>query len=192
MSAFSKLLHENHDPRIVEKLMRKVGCLLTIGEEVKCVTAQKRLLFNGSPDYVVLTYRRIIFCWVRDFGLSLELEDYQWKDVLETRFEPGWLGAKLLLKTARRTRQMAYLPRKACLELRQFVQDREAQDREYAQFPLWGCVLPEAGSAQLPPTPPRAPDDLSVKMNQLEKMLKYRLISTDEFEERRDAMLVLW
>ncbi|MCC3152894.1 PH domain-containing protein [Hymenobacter sp. BT770] len=191
MSAFSKLLNENHDPRIVEKLMRKVGGFLTIGEDVQCVAAQHRLLFNGAPDYVVLTYKRIIFCRVRDFGLSLELEDYQWKDVLETRFEQGWLGAKLRVKTARRTRKITYLPKKAHRELRQFVQDREAQAREYAQFPLWGSELPEPGAAQLTPTPPRAPEDLSVKMNQLEKMLKYRIINKDEFEERRDAMLVL-
>ena len=196
MSSFTKFLNENQDPKSVEKLLSKVSGLLTADEEVQYIAVQKKPVLNTSPDCVALTNKRVIFCRPKNFGLSMEFKDHQWKDVIDIHIKENMLGADFTIKTAKGSDLMDYLPKDQARKLYQFGQGKEEEARDYRhqrdledkRAAAGGGIVVNAGAAP-PPLPLNNPDDPMEKLKRLKAMLEYELLTQTEYDERRAAIL---
>ncbi len=197
MSAFSKYLNENQDPKAVEKLMGKISGLLTADEEVQYIAVQKKPVLNTSPDCVALTNKRVIFCRPKNFGLSMEFKDHQWKDVVDIHMKENMLGADFSIKTAKGNDEMDYLPKDQARKLYQFGQAKEEEARDYRRqrdledkrAAAGGGITVNAGAAT--PAAPVAPatDDPMEKLKKLKMMLENELVTQAEYDERRATIM---
>ena len=198
MSAFAKLLNENQNPQAVEKLMSKISGLLTADEEVQYIAVQKKPVLNTSPDCVALTNKRVIFCRPKNFGLSMEFKDHQWKDVVDIHIKENMLGADFSIKTAKGSDVMDYLPKDQARKLYQFGQGKEEEARDYRrQRDLedkraaagGGIVVNAGGMAAAPVAASPAADDPMEKLKKLKMMLDNELLTPAEYNERRNVIL---
>ena len=196
MSSFTKFLNENQDPKSVEKLLSKVSGLLTADEEVQYIAVQKKPVLNTSPDCVALTNKRVIFCRPKNFGLSMEFKDHQWKDVIDIHIKENMLGADFTIKTAKGSDLMDYLPKDQARKLYQFGQGKEEEARDYRRqrdledkrAAAGGGIVVNAGAAP-PPLPLNNPDDPMEKLKKLKAMLEHELLTQTEYDERRATIL---
>jgi hypothetical protein len=76
-----KHLNVVNNPKDLEKLLNKVEGLLKRNEELYYIAIQKKHSINLSPDFIVLTNKRIIFCKPKKLGLPMEFQVYLWKDI---------------------------------------------------------------------------------------------------------------
>ena len=195
MSAFAKYLNENQDPKAVEKLMGKITGLLTADEEVQYIAVQKKPVLNTSPDCVALTNKRVIFCRPKNFGLSMEFKDHQWKDVVDIHMKENMLGADFSIKTAKGNDMMDYLPKDQARRLYQFGQAKEEEARDYRRqrdledkrAAAGGGIVVNAAAA--PVAAATAADDPMEKLKKLKMMRENDLITQDEYAERRAAVM---
>ena len=196
MSAFAKFLNENQDPKSVEKLLSKVSGLLTADEEVQYIAVQKKPLLNTSPDCVALTNKRVIFCRPKNFGLSMEFKDHQWKDIIDIHIKENMLGADFSIKTAKGADLMDYLPKDQARRLYQFGQAKEEEARDYRRQrdledkrAAAGGIVVNTGPAPAAPASASNADDPMEKLKKLKAMLDYQLITQAEYDERRAAIM---
>ncbi|WP_394665218.1 PH domain-containing protein [uncultured Chryseobacterium sp.] len=125
-----KFLNEEQDPKAVEKLLGRINSLLTSQESVEYIAVQKKPVLNLSPDCIALTNRRIIFCRPKNFGLSMDFQDYSWVDVADCHIKEGIVGSTFMVKTTQHfTNMMDYLPKNQARKLYQFAQEVEEQMR---------------------------------------------------------------
>lgn len=125
-----KFLNEEQDPKAVEKLLGRINSLLTSQETMEYIAVQKKPVLNLSPDCIVLTNRRIIFCRPKNFGLSMDFQDYSWVDVADCHIKEGIVGSTFIVKTTKHfTNMMDYLPKNQARKLYQFAQEVEEQMR---------------------------------------------------------------
>ncbi|MDQ1098295.1 PH domain-containing protein [Chryseobacterium camelliae] len=107
-----QFLNEEQDPKAVEKLLVRINSLLTSKEFVEYIAVQKKPALNISPDCIALTNRRIIFCRPRNFGLSMDFQDYGWQDVLDCHIKEGIIGSAFTMRTVKNfSNMMDYLPK---------------------------------------------------------------------------------
>lgn len=125
-----KFLNEEQDPKAVEKLLGRINSLLTSQETIEYIAVQKKPVLNLSPDCIALTNRRIIFCRPKNFGLSMDFQDYSWVDVADCHIKEGIVGSTFMVKTTQHfTNMMDYLPKNQARKLYQFAQEVEEQMR---------------------------------------------------------------
>ncbi|MCF2220906.1 MULTISPECIES: PH domain-containing protein [Chryseobacterium] len=125
-----KFLNEEQDPKAVEKLLGRINSLLTSQETMEYIAVQKKPVLNLSPDCIALTNRRIIFCRPKNFGLSMDFQDYSWVDVADCHIKEGIVGSTFMVKTTQHfTNMMDYLPKNQARKLYQFAQEVEERMR---------------------------------------------------------------
>lgn len=125
-----KFLNEEQDPKAVEKLLGRINSLLTSQETMQYIAVQKKPVLNLSPDCIALTNRRIIFCRPKNFGLSMDFQDYSWVDVADCHIKEGIVGSTFMVKTTQHfTNMMDYLPKNQARKLYQFAQEVEERMR---------------------------------------------------------------
>ena len=176
--------------------MSKVSSLLTADEEVQYIAVQKKPLLNTSPDCVALTNKRVIFCRPKNFGLSMEFKDHQWKDVIDIHIKENMLGADFSIKTTKGSDLMDYLPKDQARRLYQFGQSKEEEARDYRrqrdledkQAAACGIVVNASPVAPVPAPAPVA-DDPMEKLKKLKVMLENELLTQTEYDERRTVIL---
>ncbi len=123
-------LNEEQDPQAVEKLLGRINSLLTSQESVEYIAVQKKPVLNLSPDCIALTNRRIIFCRPRNFGLSMDFQDYSWVDVADCHIKEGIVGSTFIMRTTMGfTNMMDYLPKAQARKLYQYAQEIEERMR---------------------------------------------------------------
>lgn len=191
-----KFLNEEQDPKAVEKLLEKVIGLLTSGEQVEYIAVQKKPAINLSPECIALTNKRIIFCRPRNLGLSMDFQDYAWKDILDCHMKEGIMGATFSMKTIKGTMNMLdYLPKAQARKLYQFAQEKEEEmvvyrrehDLENKRAIAGGGIVVNAGT----PTPQNTEqreDPLDV-LQKLKKLLDSEIISQLEFDAKKTEIL---
>lgn len=191
-----KFLNEEQDPKAVEKLLGKVNGLLTSGEEVQYIAVQKKPAINLSPDCIALTNKRIIFCRPRNLGLSMDFQDYAWKDILDCHMKEGIIGATFTMKTVRGAVNMLdYLPKAQARKLYQFAQQKEeemvAYRREHdleTKRAIAGGGITVNTSVPIPQNVEQKEDPLEV-LQKLKRLLDSDIISQTEFETKKTEIL---
>lgn len=191
-----KFLNEEQDLKAVEKLLVKVNGLLTSGEQVEYIAVQKKPAINLSPDCIALTNKRIIFCRPRNLGLSMDFQDYAWKDILECHMKEGIIGATFSMKTIRENMNMLdYLPKAQARKLYQFAQEKEEEmavyrrehDLENKRAIAGGGITVNAGPPILQNV--ELKEDPLETLQKLKKMLDSEIISQTEFDIKKIEIL---
>lgn len=190
-----KFLNEEQDPKAVEKLLSRVNGLLTSGEQVEYIAVQKKPV-NISPDCIALTNKRIIFCRPKNLGLSMDFQDYVWKDILDCHMKEGILGATFSMKTIRGNMNMLdYLPKAQARKLYQFAQQKEEEmvvyrrehDLENKRALAGGGITVNAGLT--PSQNPEQKEDPLETLQKLKKLLDSDIISQTEFDTKKVELL---
>lgn len=191
-----KFLNEEQDPKAVEKLLAKVNGLLTSGEQVEYIAVQKKPAINLSPDCIALTNKRIIFCRPKNLGLSMDFQDYSWKDILDCHMKEGIIGATFSMKTIKGNMNMLdYLPKAQARKLYQFAQQKEEEmivyrrehDLENKRAIAGGGIIVNAG-APVPQNVEQKEDPLET-LQKLKKLLESEIISQTEFDTKKTEIL---
>ncbi|MBA9079899.1 PH domain-containing protein [Rufibacter quisquiliarum] len=192
-----QFLNEEQDPKAVEKIYAKVKGLLTSGEDVEYIAVQKKPAVNLSPDCVALTSKRVIFCRPKNLGLSMEFQDYAWKDVADCHMKESIWGAEFTLKTVKgQTNKIDYLPKAQARKLYQFAQEKEEAQHEYRRNreleekrAAAGGVVVTANIPSNSPTIESQPKDPMEALQKLKRLLENDLITQQEFDAKKSEII---
>ena len=191
-----KFLNEEQDPKAVEKLLVKVNGLLTSGEQVEYIGVQKKPALNLSPDCIALTNKRIIFCRPKNLGLSMDFQDYAWKDILDCHMKEGIMGATFSMKTIKgHLNMLDYLPKAQARKLYQFAQQKEEEmvvfrrehDLETKRAIAGGGITVNAALPISQNSEPK--EDPLETLQKLKKLLESEIISQTEFDTKKTEIL---
>lgn len=198
-------LNEEQDPKAVEKLLERIKGLLTSQETVEYIAVQKKPALNLSPDCIALTNRRIIFCKPKNFGLSMDFQDYSWVDIADCHIKEGILGATFMMRTTKNfTNMMDYLPKMQARKLYQFAQEIEEQMRNVRREKELETKRASAGGVTVNNTTPiitqpqhfqqQKPllienEDPFALLQKLKSLMENGIISSEEFENKKNEIL---
>jgi hypothetical protein len=213
-----KFLHEEQDPKTVERIYGRLVDLLTTGEEILYIAVQKKPIVNLFPDCIALTNKRILFFTPANLGLSIKFVDFVWKDVVDVYTKEEIIGAVFSAKTTNGAEMgVDYLPKVQARKLYQYAQERTQAEREARLLRELEEKRAESGSVQVDhpvqsafspaapqpvvapasiPTPP-APvvqeepkkDELTEKLKRLKTLFESGLISQEEYNQKKLELL---
>lgn len=191
-------LNEEQDPKAIEKIAGKLNGLLMNGEEVEYIAVQKKPAVNLSPDCIALTNKRVIFCRPKNLGLSMDFQDYIWKDIADCHMKESIFGAEFSLRTINGgITKIDYLPKVQARKLYTIAQEQEEKQREYRrQLDLEdkraaaGNINVSAGQSTGPAISQKNPeDDPMASLKKLKSLLENDLISQQEFDTKKAEIL---
>lgn len=193
-----KFLNEDQDPKLIEKVAEKLKDFLMSTEEMQYIAVQKKPAVNLSPDCVAITNRRIIFCRMKNLGLSMEFQDYLWKDVKDCHLKEGILGAEFTLTTIIDTsNKIDFLPKSQARKLYSLAQEQEEIQAEIRrQMALeekraasgnmnFMTTIPE----NIPPKTEPQQDETEIALKKLKNLFENGLINQQEFESKKAEIL---
>ncbi len=191
-----KFLNEEQDEKAVEKLLPKLNGLLTPGETIEYVAVQKKPAINITPDCIALTNKRIIFCRPKNLGLSMDFQDFLWKDIYDCHMKEGILGADFSVLTVKRqTIMLNYLPKSQARKLYQFAQAKEEEMSEYRRqreledkraVAGGGIVINNEGNTS---SKEKQEQDPVVVLQKLKVLLDSNIISKEEYDTKKADIL---
>lgn len=193
-----KFLNESQDPKTVEKVLEKINELLTRDEKVEYVAVQKKPAVNLSPDSIALTNKRIIFCRPKNFGLSMNFQDFLWKEIDDCHMKEGILGATFSVKILKGggVVSLDYLPKAQARLLYRYAQEREEEMDEYRRQRELENSRASAGGGIVINSPnsdnqqkQEKNDDPVANLKTLKELLTNDLISQEEFEAKKAEIL---
>lgn len=198
INELKKYLNEEQDQKAVEKILHKVMGLLTNGESIEYIAVQKKAI-NLSPDCIALTNKRIIFCRPKTLGLSMDFQDYLWKDIANCHMKEGIMGATFSIQTVRRGyNMMDYLPKAQARKLYQYAQEREEEMIEYRrQRELedkraaagGGIVVNNALPVNEIKDNSSEDNNPLAALGKLKSLLDANLVSQEEFDRKKEEIL---
>jgi hypothetical protein len=189
MLNLEKFTNENQDPIAIEKLAKKLNDLMTPGEELEYIAVQKKPAVNISPDGVAITNKRLIFCRQKNLGLSMDFEDFFWKNVFSCSMKESLLGADFFAKTVdNRDFSIDYLPKAQARKLYAIANEYKENARQE----------PQAASPKIETTPAPEPtmapvveeqDKIAETLQKLKKLYESGLITQQEFENKKNEII---
>ncbi len=190
-----KFLNEDQDPKAIEKIVGKLGSLLMSGEMIEYIAVQRKPAVNLSPDAITLTNRRVIFCRFKNLGLSMELEDYVWKDVYDCHMKESILGAEFSVKTVGgQVSKIDYLPKSQARRLYTVAQEQEEKQRELRRQQDLEDKRAAAGNvnvttAHAQPSYVQPAEDPVASLEKLKALLDRGLIEQSEYDAKKAEIL---
>lgn len=193
-------MNESQDPKTVEKIYATVSELLTTGEEIEYIAVQKKPAINISPDCIALTNKRVIFCRPKNLGLSMEFDDYLWKEVEDCHMKEGIMGATFTVNTIKEESiQIDYLPKTQARMLYRYAQEQEEKMTEYRrQIELENSRARASGGITVNTAPEERKqqpeiiekqEDPVASLRKLKELREQDLISQEEFERKKTEIL---
>jgi hypothetical protein len=200
MIDLKQFLNEEQDPKAIEKIVNKLSAVLMNGEEVGYIAVQKKPAVNLSPDAIALTNKRVIFCRPKNLGLSIEFQDFHWKDVLHCKVKEGILGSEFTMTTTKgQENQIDYLPKTQARKLYAFAQEQEQIQQELNRQIDLETKRAEASNVTVANTPsptadtaaPQADSDdpMVAALQKLKALFDSGLINQQEFEAKKAEIL---
>jgi hypothetical protein len=204
-----KFLHEQQDPKAVEKVYTRLVELLPPGEDTLYIATQKKPLVNLLPDCIVITNRRVLFFTPANLGLSLKFVDFVWKDIADVNMKEEIIGSVFTIKTTQGAEMSVdYLPKVQGRKLYQFSQECRENERKREElhkvqntpFMSFDSPAPQSFAAPVAPIPPPAPapepvvveqkpDELTEKLKKLKTLFDNGLISQEEYNQKKLELL---
>lgn len=193
----NNFLNEQQDPKAVEKIFGKVKDLLTTGEEIEYIAVQKKPAVNLSPDCVALTTKRIIFCRPKNLGLSMEFQDFIWKDVADCHMKEEIFGAEFKVKSVKgHISSIDFLPKAQARKLYQIAQGKEEEQREIRRQRDLEEKRAAAGGVTVTATMPNQTTDNTIKqddpmaaLQKLKSLLDNELVTQEEFDIKKAEII---
>ncbi|TWJ02234.1 putative oligomerization/nucleic acid binding protein [Mucilaginibacter frigoritolerans] len=205
-----KFLHDEQDPKAVEKVYQRLNDLLTTGEEIIYIAVQKKPLVNLFPDCVALTSKRVLFFTAANLGLTIKFVDFVWKDIVDVYTKEEIIGAIFSVRTTNDTEMgVDYLPKVQARKLYQYAQERKEAEREGRRLRDLEEKRAESGAIQFektaavvaqPPVTPepvhtpvaqevQKPDELTEKLKKLKMLFDNGLISQEDYNHKKMEFL---
>lgn len=189
----ARLTAEDQDIEKTAAIVERVQQILMASEELLYVAVQAKPIANWFPDAIVLTNRRFIAYQPKMLG-RVHFEDYIWRDLKDVQLKEDIIGATLSFRTAAGGRfSMDYLPKKQARQLYRISQEHEIEaleerrrrHMEETRAAAGGVVIQNAVGT----THPVAGNDPMARLSQLKQMLDAGLISSEEFERKKNEIL---
>lgn len=185
---------------LVKSLREKVSGILTSSETIIHIAVQQKPLVNIAPDAVIATNRRLIFYRAKMLG-RFEFQDFQWFDVHNAHIQQNLLGAVFTCRhSSGRVLSLDYLPKEAAQALYRLAQETEERAR-VARHELHldtlraGATNVNVGQPQAAPVMAQLTpsvdigNDIVKRLETLKSMLDKGLITSDDFERRKQEIL---
>jgi hypothetical protein len=195
----SKYLNDNQDPKDVEKVTDKLEGILMSDEELIYIAVQKKPAINLSPDSVAITNKRIIFCRPKNLGLSMEFQDFIWRDMKDCNLKENMLGSTLTVKTINNiSYTLDYIPKSQARRVYAFCQEQEEIQNEIRRQREIEVIKASAGQINVPQsnstptttsTPEFVQEDPVETLKKLKEMLDNYLITREEYESKKVEIL---
>jgi hypothetical protein len=219
MILIDRFLSDEQDPKAVEKVLGKLNDMLTSNEELIYLAVQKKPAVNLLPDCIAVSTKRIFYCEPANFGITMNFTDISWKSIKEVSFKEELFGSKFICVPlhgeniiteyipkvqARKLYQAAYEQLEGFKEQQRIIEIEEKRPHQpvmtidipseeiVAAEPI---IIPEPAlvAASVPYTPP-APieepeDETTLKLRKLKSLYDKQLITQDEYEAKKAAIL---
>lgn len=193
----SRLLTDEQDPAVVQKLVDRVIQLLTSGEVIQYIAVQKKPIVTISPGAVVLTNFRFMIVRPRLTGMTFE--DFPWREVQDVHMSEQLLTATINCQTIRGgVSAIDSIPKSQARQIYTYAQ--EVEERAYAarrdaelerlrtsasQVIVHNASQPASGGDSTP----TAPEDPVLLLSKLKKMLDAGLIEQAEYNAKKVEIL---
>jgi ribosomal protein S19 len=195
-AAIAKLVTDEQDPAIVQKILAKAQELLTRGELVEYIGVQKKPLVNLSPDAILLTNKR--FMIVRPKLLGMTFQDHLWREVANVHMSEQMMGATISCTVINGARLVIdSIPKKQARRIYSYAQEieelmheaRHKRELESKRAAAGGVVIhsPATQPPALPAAP--APESALQLLGHLKAMLDAGLIDGDEYQTKKSELL---
>lgn len=188
--AIRPFITEKQKPEQIQQIYSKVSNILTSQESIKYIAVQTPLA-NLFPDAAVLTNRRFILFRPKLFG-RVDFSDYIWRDLSDVQLKEEILSSTLLFKTVKgETLRLAWIPKEQARKVYAFAQEMEERVREERRVremeekraAAGGVVIHSGNSGS------SEKEDPVQKLKQLKEMLDAGLITSGEYESKRQSIL---
>lgn len=209
MNSIDRFLSDEQDPKAVEKVIGKLNDLLTSGEELLYLAVQKKPAVNLLPDSIAISNRRIFYCEPGNLGLTMNFKDISWKNVKEVSFKEEFFGSKFICVPQHGENIVTeFIPKTQARKLHQAANEQlnnfnealRLQKLEENRTPV-AEALPEPQSffqapieieeAVVIPQPQieEPEDETTLKLRKLKTLYDKQLITLDEYESKKSAIL---
>lgn len=196
----SKYINDNQDEKDIEKILDKLNGILMNAEELIYIAVQKKPAINISPDYVAITDKRIIFCRPKNLGLSMEFQDFIWRDLKDCNLKENMLGATITVKTIHNlTSEIDYLPKAQARKIYSYCQEQEEIQNEIRRQREIEVIKASAGNINLganqqqqeqqPTEEKPIQEDPVETLSKLKKLMDNFLITREEYEAKKQEVL---
>ena len=194
-TTLARLIGDDQDVGVVEKVVKKAKELLTRGEEIEYIGVQKKPLVTIAPDAVLLTNKR--FMIVRAKLMGMTFEDQIWREVANVHMSEQMLTATITCAVVGgKQLQIDSIPKKQARKIYAYAQEveermheeRRARDMEEKRAAAGGVVIQSPMGYPAQAAAPVADDPMAV-LGKLKKMLDAGLIESSEFESKKAEIL---
>ncbi len=213
MINIDRFLADEQDPKAVEKVAGKLNDLLTTGEEILYLAVQKKPAVNILPDCIAISNKRIFYCSPSNLGLTMNFKDISWKNIKEVSFKEGLLGSKFVcVPQSGENIVTDYIPKVQVRKLHQAANEQLEQYKEMLRQqkleenrasassftvpnvnPLIDIPIEEAQIVQDDvleiAEPVNVADEIEQKLVKLKTLYDKQLITREEYEHKKAAIL---
>jgi len=207
--SIDQFLFDEQDPKTAEKILGKVGDMLTSGETILYLAIQKKPAVTLIPDCIAITNKRIVFCISGNLGLTTNFITFPWGDIKEVSFKEEFFGSKFITVPQRGENvTIDYIPKIQARKLYQFCNEQierlketlraqEIEDRTFSVQTPTPAALTEIVDIQPEIQTPieeikpidQPVDELTLKLQKLKSLFEKQLITQDEYETKKSDIL---
>ena len=208
MISIDRFLSDEQDPKAVEKVIGKLNDLLTTGEELLYLAVQKKPAVNLLPDSIAISNKRIFYCEPGNLGLTMNFKDISWKNIKEVSFKEEFFGSKFICVPQHGENIVTeFIPKIQARKLHQAANEQLEQFKELLRQQLLEENRASASAINVPVTTPvyelpieeavvipqqqieEAEDETTLKLRKLKTLYDKQLITQEEYESKKSAIL---
>ena len=208
MTNIDKFLNDEQDVKTVEKVLLKLTDLLTSGEELIYLAVQKKPAVNLLPDSIAISNKRIFYCEPGNLGLTMNFKDISWKNIKEVSFKEEFFGSKFICVPQHGENIVTeFIPKIQARKLHQAANEQLEQFKEMLRQQMLEENRASATSLNVPPVQKNieleieeaqivnepafieAEDETTLKLRKLKTLYDKQLITLEEYENKKAAIL---
>jgi hypothetical protein len=199
-------LTDHQDPRTAEKVLGKLQDMLTSGETVIYLAIQKKPAVTLMPDCIAVTNKRIVFCIPENLGLTTVYKTFPWVAIKEVLFKEELFGSEFMAIPKRGPNiAINFIPKIQARKLYQFCNEQmekttnlsgfeeknsllqnENIGDDYASYiEIEDNTIPVFNEAKIA----EPEDDITLKLQKLKNLYQKKLISQEEYENKKAEIL---
>jgi hypothetical protein len=191
----SRLLGDEQDPKIVDKIVTKTKELLTRGEEIEYIGVQRKPIITLAPDAVVLTNKRFII--VRPKIMGMTFIDHIWRDIMNIHMSEQLLTATVSCQLTNGSKlAIESIPKKQARKIYSICQEHEervheerrVRDMEEKRASAGGVVIHSPQGQQTQAAAPEADNPIEA-LGKLKKLLEAGVIEQSDFDAKKSEIL---
>lgn len=209
MNSIDRFLSDEQDPKAVEKVIGKLNDLMASGEEILYLAVQKKPAVNLLPNSIAITNKRIFYCEPGNLGLTMNFKDISWKNVKEVSFKEEFFGSKFICvpqhgenivtefipKT--QTRKLYQCASEQLEAFKEFTKQQQLEENRAAATSanitpvqaVFDLPIEEAQIVQEQIIVEEVEDETTLKLRKLKTLYDKQLITQDEYESKKSAIL---